>query len=146
MVEVLGVNCPNECHVVHDLRRVGQALGDPLARLAMAGELPARAKQLRGLPGERLHECEALALHQRRRKGLAIQLLEFALRLEELKLARGSGHEKVNDALGPRRVVGAGTLAGRRSIQGIPHEQGRQGQLADAHAAILEELAPGALG
>ena len=90
----------------HDRRYVRQQVRDPGAALAVLLEFPLGAQQLRRLLGERVHEGEALARHQRIGNRLAVVFLELRLVVEQFELAGPAGHEQVDDVLRLRRKVG----------------------------------------
>ena len=92
----------------------------------------------------------ALSVDDRGREWLAFELRELGLVVEELELRRRTGHEEVDDRLGFRGVVGqAGAHAGAGGGE-LAHravgDEGGEGDLADADAAILEEVATGDVG
>ena len=76
---------------------------------------------------------------------LAVEFVELRLVVEELQLAGAAGHEEVDDALGLGAVVRRlrrERVGGRRGL--VRREQRRQGDRAEAHAAVAEEVAAGA--
>ena len=82
-------------------RQVRQQLAQLGAALAVPRELAARAQQL----GVALDEGEPLALDERLRERLAVELLQLRLVVEQLELAGPAGHEQVDDALGLGREM-----------------------------------------
>ena len=83
-------------------------------------------------------EGVALALDDRGRQGLALELLELRLVVEEVELARGAGLEEVDDSLRLDRKPKCrqpGCICGE-----LTGEQGGQGDPAETDAAVLEEV------
>src|SRR5439155_23182354 len=85
----------------------------------------------------------------RRRQRLPLELRQRGLEVEQVELARGTGHEQVNDA--PRlrgevrlprrqRIVRSGRGGPRAPRPGVAQQAGQR-DLADAEAALAEEVA-----
>ena len=109
----------------------------------MTGELEARTEY----GGVRTDECVALAVDDGGWERFAFELRQLGLVVEELELRRGAGHEEVDDRFGLRGVMRqarahAGAGRGEASHRAIG-DQGGEGDLTDADAAILEEVATG---
>src|SRR5262249_49583334 len=98
--------------------------------------------------GVALDEGEPLALGERFRHLLAVELVQFGLRLEEFELAGGAGHEQVDDRLGPggevRLLPGEPVLSRRLVVcpQRVAAEQRTQCYGPEADGAIVEEVPP----
>ena len=150
MIEVVGRDGGDEGEVVDDAGGVRQGLRHPFARLAVLPKLASRPEQLRNLLLEGAHEGEALALENRSRRVLPVVLLELRLVVEHLELAGSAGHEEVDDAFGLSGVVAGprrhGVVRPRRGEQRAAGHQTAQGDLAQAHAALGEEVPPGDVG
>ena len=105
-----------------------------------------RAQQLGPFLREGIHEGKALALDERLGNGLAIQLLELGLVIEQLQLAGPAGHEQIDHTPGPGREM---SFPGRQRIGergGAPGEdpavaeQGCQPQRAEPKPTLAEEM------
>ena len=112
----------------------------------MAGELIARTED----GGVGTDERVALAVDDRGRERLAFELRELRLVVEQFELRRSARHEQVDDRLGLGGVVReagahAGTGGREASHRAVGDERG-EGDLADADAAVLEEVAAGDVG
>ena len=112
----------------------------------MTGELIARSED----GGVGTDERITLAVDDRGREGLALQLGQLGLVVEEFELRGRAGHEEVDDRLGLGRVVRqAGDLArtgGGEAAHGAVGHQGSEGDLTDAEGAFLEEVPAGDVG
>jgi hypothetical protein len=69
---------------------------------------------------------------------LSIVFGEFGFVIEEVEMARGSGHEKLDDPFGPWLVVGfsQNPLAAR-----LPGEKGEEGNAAESAARLPKKVA-----
>ena len=132
--------------VVDDRGQMRKHLGELGARLAMAGELIARTEH----GGVGADERIALAVDDGGRERLAFELRKLGLVVEEFELRRRASHEQVDDGLGLRRVVGQARAhagaGGRELAHGAIGDEGGEGDLTDADAAVLEEVASGDVG
>jgi hypothetical protein len=143
VVELIGVHRLDDAEIIDDGREVRQHLGQLRPALAM----PAKAKTRAQDGSVVADEGVTLIADDRGRYGPAFQLGEARLVIEQLELARGAGHEQMDDRPGlghemrpPRgeRVDGGLGLP-------VARQQGREGELADAIAAGLEETAAGGM-
>ena len=138
--------------LVDDLRQVGQHLRDLGARLAVAGELELRRHQAGVGPDEGI----PLVLDDLGRDRLAVVLAECGLEVEEVELVGAPAMKRKipaslwgrNAAAWGERVGGFGraddAVAARVCSPALrPDQQRRQGDLADPHAAVAEEVAAG---
>ena len=111
---------------------------------------------------ENIHECESTALDERVRNRLTAVLLKLRLVVEELELAGAAGHEQVNHALGPGRMMARPrreriataqsptALPGRcrhdrslaRDRRAIACQKRRQSRRAQPDAAVSKKVAP----
>ena len=91
--------------------------------------------------GIRLNESIALALDHRGWDGLALDLLELGLVVEEFELAWSARHEQIDHPLGLDGKAHEIRLA--RSSEGFLGEQGCEGDLADANSTVLEKNGDG---
>ena len=96
MVELVGVHRADDGQLVGDGGEIRQQFGHFDARLAVFGELVRRAEHLR----HALDEREPLLLEERFGAGLAVQLLQLRLVVEQFELRRRAGHVQVDDVLG----------------------------------------------
>ena len=146
MIELRRAAGLHDGDVVGDRSDVRDHLREFGAGLAVAGELIARSQH----GGVGTDERVALAVDDRRREGLAFQLGQLGLVVEELELRGRAGHEEVDDRFGLGRMVRqAGDLAragGGEAAHGAVGHEGSQGDLTDAEGAFLEEVPAGDVG
>ena len=135
----------HERDVVHDRRGVREEFTHPRAGPAVLFELAPSAEEVGAMTAA--HEREAFPFDKRLGNRLAVQFGEFRLVIEQLELARASGHEQINDAPGARLEMGRvwrhriGRCTGRGAQQLFVAEKGRQRDAAQAHRAAPEEMA-----
>ena len=96
--------------------------------------------------GIRIDEGGPVAFQQFRRRQLSAPLRQLGFIIEQLKVARRTGHEEVNHPLGPRRLrgpLGREGIRRRRRCRPLRRaaQQCVQGQRTHAHAALLEKPA-----
>ena len=135
--------------VVDDLGQVRQHLRELGAALAVPGELEPRPEHGRVGADERI----ALTADDRGRQRLAFEPGQRGLVVEQVELAGCAGHEQVDDALrlggevrrSRRQRIMADARGGRaeRARRERIGQQAGQGDLADADAALPEEMAAG---
>jgi hypothetical protein len=101
VVELVRLHRLDDADVVGDGGEMREDVGDLGATLAVPGEGEARAEH----GGVGADEGVALAADDRWREGLALELGELRLVVEEVELAGGAGHEQVNDGLGLALVM-----------------------------------------
>ena len=93
------------------------------------------------------HAGDALAHADGSGQLLAVVAAQGRLVIDEIDVRRPAGHEKIDDTLGPRRVMQRPQNAGaRRRLVGAANvavEQRRQGGDAEAGRGAAEELAAG---
>jgi hypothetical protein len=102
VVELIGVDGLDEAELIHDLCQVRHHFRNLSAALAVLREFESRAEH--GRVGA--DEGVALAHDDRGRNGLAFELGQLGLVVEEVELGRRAGHEQVDDALGLGRKMG----------------------------------------
>ena len=101
VVELVRRHRFHEANVVNHLGKLRQTIRDPGPALPVLLEGELRAQQL----GSTLNERKALSGQILLRTIQTIQLLQFRFVIEQLELARGSGHVQENDALRLRRKL-----------------------------------------
>src|SRR5262245_39752564 len=99
MIELIGMNSANDTGLVYDPGKMRQEFADPLPALATTIEPELRRQNFR----HALDESEPFALEKRWRTILHMQLVQFRLMIEEIKLRWRSRHVEVNDVLCLRR-------------------------------------------
>src|SRR5262249_1275399 len=120
-------------------------LGHPGAALAVLLERAARPEQFRAVA--RIHEGETLAFDERLRDRLAVELDQLRLVIEQLELARASGHEKIDDVLRLRRKMSRmrrhriWQRRWRGSEEPALVKQRGERDAAEPHRATAEEMA-----
>src|SRR3989442_2636056 len=128
--------------LVHDGGGMRKQFAHPRAGLAALPELAPRAQEVRAMAAA--HERKAFSFNKRLRDGLAVELNQLRLVVEQLELARSAGHEKVNDVLRPSpemwqaRGHQVGGLARRGAEQSVLAGHGRQSNAAQSHPAPAE--------
>ena len=147
VVEDVGREALQPADFIDDLFVVRQHFAEREAALADALELALAAHQR----FVALEEGETLAFEQALRRRLAVQLAELGLVVEQLQLARGAGHEEVDDVLdlggemagrGARGLAGSSlTFGAARGGDAVAGEELVEGDGADADAALAEEVA-----
>ncbi len=138
VIEILRGNATHHRQIVGNRSDVRHQFRKPEAVTAVLLEFSPGGEQLRRLLRKGVHEGEALAFQQRFRGRLAVPFLQFRLVIEQLELARCSGHEEIDDPVDPRRKV-ARLRRGHRAAR----QHRGQRHLADANTAIAEQLPPG---
>ena len=143
MVEGLGMHGPDQGDVVGAATDVGQIVGNSDSRFAMLAKPGIAAHQHGRLL---LDEGEPDLLQHGLGHGLAVQLRQFRLRIEEVDLAGGAGHEEKNAALGlAREMSGLHLPADGLGGVGLPQESllgqhRRQGDTAQTAGAAGQEI------
>ena len=141
VVDLLGLQRPDDAEVVGDGADVREDVGELHARLAPLLELE---RTPAGLEDGALQLGDLLALGEGFREGLAIELLEDRLVVEEFEVRRAARHAEEDDALGfDREVRGLEHAFGERGgVQvgeaGLRGEHG-EGRAAEAVGALREE-------
>ncbi len=98
MVELFRIHGTDDGDIIHNSSRIRQKLAHPGPIAADLLELVGRTQHLR----HAFYEREPLALHERFRAGLHIQLNQLGLIVEHIQSRRRAGHVQVDDGLGAR--------------------------------------------
>jgi hypothetical protein len=112
VIDGIAVQRANHGQLVRNGGRVRQEITDPLARLAVAGELEVRAGYWKTLLIAR-HQRDALCPLYAGGQLLAVHLVRFRFVVEQVEMRWTPGHKQMNDTLRSRREVQS-RRAGRR--------------------------------
>ena len=109
-----------------------------------------------GFVGVLIHEGKSLAFDVRLGDGLIVVLLQCRLVVKQFQLARGAGHEQIDNPLGfAVEVSGPGCngafgwrqrLGSAKRLGAAISEQGSQGDLANTETAVPEKMAASPFG
>ena len=120
----------NQTQVISQTGKVRQQLAHPDAALALLGELEHRRRdQLPLAPG---HCSHPLPFTNRFRQFRLEELVEIRLVVEQVHLARRTGHEEEDDALRLRLAL---YPERRRSLQRLRNQRSEGGS-AETHAGV----------